>query len=304
MELPDLRARIDGDVVLPGDETWDTARQAWNLAVDQRPVAVVYPESADDVVATVGLAAEHGLRIAFNAGGHNAGPIDWTEPTAAAQDRADDAGSRSTPRRAARGSRRASCRSRSPTPPASTASRTSPGTSPECRRARLRARRRPQLAGPDARARVQQHRRGRGRHGRRPAGPRRPRHRARAVLGDPRRRRQRRRGDRDRARAVSRSRRSMPAACSGRSTAPPRSSTRGATWIETVPEACESLGRMLQLPDVPFLPEHLRGRAFVLVELAFIGSAADGDGARPAAAGPRARVRHGRDHAGEATSAS
>jgi hypothetical protein len=34
---------------------------------------------------------------------------------------------------------------------------------------------------------------------------------------------------------------------------------------------------MLQLPDVPFLPEHLRGRAFVLVELAFTGSAADGD---------------------------
>ena len=26
-------------------------------------------------------------------------------------------------------------------------------------------------------------------------------------------------------------------------------------WIETVPDACESLGRMLQLPDVPFLPE-------------------------------------------------
>jgi hypothetical protein len=48
-----LGARLDGDVVMPGDETWETARQAWNLAVDQRPVAVVYPESADDVVATV-----------------------------------------------------------------------------------------------------------------------------------------------------------------------------------------------------------------------------------------------------------
>ena len=38
-----------------------------------------------------------------------------------------------------------------------------------------------------------------------------------------------------------------------------------------------SLGRMLQLPDVPFLPEHLRGRSFVLVEAAFLGTAADGD---------------------------
>ena len=33
---------------------------------------------------------------------------------------------------------------------------------------------------------------------------------------------------------------------------------------------------MLQLPDVPFLPDEVRGRSFVLIELAFIGSAADG----------------------------
>ncbi len=54
-------------------------------------------------------------------------------------------------------------------------------------------------------------------------------------------------------------------------------------WIETVPEACESLGRMLQLPDAPFLPEQVRGRSFVLVEAAFIGSASDGAALRPAA---------------------
>jgi FAD/FMN-containing dehydrogenase len=81
VELRELGARLDGDVVMPGDETWGTARQAWNLAVDQRPIAVVYPESADDVVATVLLAADRGLRIAFNAGGHNAGPIDWSKDT-------------------------------------------------------------------------------------------------------------------------------------------------------------------------------------------------------------------------------
>ena len=81
MELTDLGDLLNGDVVMQDDKTWDTARQAWNLAVDQRPVAVVYPESADDVVATVRLAAELGLRIAFNAGGHNAGPIDWSVDT-------------------------------------------------------------------------------------------------------------------------------------------------------------------------------------------------------------------------------
>ena len=70
---------ISGEVVLPGDESWESARLTWNLAVDQRPLAVVYPESAADVVAMVEFAGEHSLRIAFNAGGHNAGPIDWSK---------------------------------------------------------------------------------------------------------------------------------------------------------------------------------------------------------------------------------
>ncbi|HEY6571199.1 MAG TPA: FAD-dependent oxidoreductase, partial [Candidatus Limnocylindrales bacterium] len=81
MDVGDLGVRLAGDLVLPGDERWDTARQAWNLAVDQRPVAIVYPESAEDVAQTVRFAAERGLRIAFNAGGHNAGPIDWSRDT-------------------------------------------------------------------------------------------------------------------------------------------------------------------------------------------------------------------------------
>jgi len=77
-ELRAFGRRISGDAILPGDETWDTARQARNLTVDQRPAAVVFPESAEDMVATVRFAAEHRLRVAFNAGGHNAGPIDWS----------------------------------------------------------------------------------------------------------------------------------------------------------------------------------------------------------------------------------
>ena len=48
-DLQALRARISGDVVTPGDESWDADRQAWNLAVDQRPEMVALPESAEDV---------------------------------------------------------------------------------------------------------------------------------------------------------------------------------------------------------------------------------------------------------------
>jgi len=70
-----LRARIAGDLVVPGDAKWDDARRAWNLAVDQRPVAVALPESADDVVEIVGFARRHGLRVAPQATGHNAGAL-------------------------------------------------------------------------------------------------------------------------------------------------------------------------------------------------------------------------------------
>ena len=66
---------LDGTLVLPSGERYDEARQAWNLAIDQRPAAVVLPESAADVSAAVRYAAERGLRVAAQGTGHNAGPL-------------------------------------------------------------------------------------------------------------------------------------------------------------------------------------------------------------------------------------
>ena len=63
-----LRARMDGDVVGPGDADWDEARQAWNLAVDQRPAAVALPETAEDVAASSRFAREQ--RPARRTAGH------------------------------------------------------------------------------------------------------------------------------------------------------------------------------------------------------------------------------------------
>jgi FAD/FMN-containing dehydrogenase len=76
-----LRARLQGDLVLPGDESWDEARRAWNLAVDQQPAAVALPETAEDVVAIVDFAREHGLRVAPQGTGHNANPLGWLDET-------------------------------------------------------------------------------------------------------------------------------------------------------------------------------------------------------------------------------
>src|SRR5205085_842784 len=67
---------IGGSVVTPEDSDWDSARQAWNLAVDQRPAAVAFPESAVDVADVVVFAREHGLRVAPQGTGHNAHPLE------------------------------------------------------------------------------------------------------------------------------------------------------------------------------------------------------------------------------------
>jgi FAD/FMN-containing dehydrogenase len=71
-DLDELRARVAGRIVLPADPDWDDARQAWNLAVDQRPFAVALVESAQDVVEVVAFARRHGLRIAPQGTGHGA----------------------------------------------------------------------------------------------------------------------------------------------------------------------------------------------------------------------------------------
>ena len=72
---------LAGQLVRPGDQDYDQARQAWNLAVDQRPAAVILPESAADVAAAVSYAAAGGLRIAAQGTGHNAGPLGVLDDT-------------------------------------------------------------------------------------------------------------------------------------------------------------------------------------------------------------------------------
>ncbi len=273
-ELQALRERLACGVVLPGEETWDPARQAWNLAVDQRPAAVVYPEAAADVVATVSFAAQHGLRVAFNAGGHNAGPIDWSRETLLLK----------------------------------TERMRGVEIDVEGRRARVEAGVLAQavaeaagahglcyLAGTSPDVGVVGYVLGGGlswmarRYG----------FAANSVLAvelvtaDGRLVR----ADRDHepdlfwavrggggnfgaVTALELALYPIPEIYAGALFWPIERATEilqaWRKWVDTVPEECQSIGRLLQLPDLPFLPEQLRGRSFALVELAFIGGEGDG----------------------------
>ena len=75
-DLDALRAAIAGQVFVPGEAGYDQARQAWNLAVDQRPAVAVEAGSAADVAQAVRFARAHGIRIAPQGTGHGAGPLE------------------------------------------------------------------------------------------------------------------------------------------------------------------------------------------------------------------------------------
>ncbi|WP_440107136.1 FAD-binding oxidoreductase [Streptosporangium sp. H16] len=68
----DLRRAVRGPVLAAGDEGFERAGRAWNLAVDQPVLAVVEAEDADDVAALVTWARLAGLSVAAQPLGHGA----------------------------------------------------------------------------------------------------------------------------------------------------------------------------------------------------------------------------------------
>jgi hypothetical protein len=72
---------ITGRLATPGEADWDSARAAWNLAADQRPEAIAFVESAEDVAAVISFAAKHQLQVTGQGTGHGAvalGPLENT----------------------------------------------------------------------------------------------------------------------------------------------------------------------------------------------------------------------------------
>jgi hypothetical protein len=70
--LDTLRSQFTGNLHAPGDAGYDDARMAWNLVADQRPVFVAEPRTANDIAAVVRFARQEGVRVAPQGTGHNA----------------------------------------------------------------------------------------------------------------------------------------------------------------------------------------------------------------------------------------
>jgi hypothetical protein len=70
-QIDGLRGQIHGDVIQPGDASYDEARTLYNAMIDKRPAIVVRCVDAADVIASVKFARANGLDIGVRGGGHN-----------------------------------------------------------------------------------------------------------------------------------------------------------------------------------------------------------------------------------------
>jgi FAD/FMN-containing dehydrogenase len=70
VDIATLRQTVRGAVLAPGDEGWDSERTPWNLAFEQQPALIVVPKSSHDVQAAVLFATANGLRVAAQGTGH------------------------------------------------------------------------------------------------------------------------------------------------------------------------------------------------------------------------------------------
>jgi FAD binding domain/Berberine and berberine like len=71
MELTALPGSFRGELVRPGDPTYDEHRKVWNGSIDRSPAAIARCADTQEVVDAVGLARNSGLPTAVRCGGHS-----------------------------------------------------------------------------------------------------------------------------------------------------------------------------------------------------------------------------------------
>src|SRR5215469_4372751 len=60
-----------GEIIQPGDLSYEKARKIWNASVDKHPGIIARCTGVADVIAAVNFARENALLVAVRGGGHN-----------------------------------------------------------------------------------------------------------------------------------------------------------------------------------------------------------------------------------------
>ena len=69
--LTDLRAALEGGLILPGELGYEERRRGWSRNVDRRPALIVQAVTARDVSAAIHFSRRHQLPLAVRSGGHS-----------------------------------------------------------------------------------------------------------------------------------------------------------------------------------------------------------------------------------------
>jgi FAD/FMN-containing dehydrogenase len=69
--IDELRARLRGPLLVPGDSEYETSRTVWNAMIDRRPALVARCLGIADVATGLKFAREYGLLVSIKGGGHN-----------------------------------------------------------------------------------------------------------------------------------------------------------------------------------------------------------------------------------------
>jgi FAD/FMN-containing dehydrogenase len=71
MAIAQLRARLRGEVIRPGDAGYERARRVWNGRMNRYPDLIVYCADPEDVLPAIDFARSAGLPITVRGGGHS-----------------------------------------------------------------------------------------------------------------------------------------------------------------------------------------------------------------------------------------
>ena len=71
LALDDLKARFRGELLRPGDPSYDQARRVWNAAIDRYPALIARCSGTADVIAAVNFARGRNLVVAIRFAGCN-----------------------------------------------------------------------------------------------------------------------------------------------------------------------------------------------------------------------------------------
>ena len=69
--IEEFQTAFRGEVIRPGNGSYETARKIWNASIDKYPGVIARCSGPADVVAAVNFARENRLLVAVRGGGHN-----------------------------------------------------------------------------------------------------------------------------------------------------------------------------------------------------------------------------------------